>query len=119
MRQRPTVAMLEGSDPYTGWIPMDYRLADAVSQLERDTCKSCGNPVWLCHSTHPGIEFDFRKSACYGKAELEDYEKNLPAGVAPLEDGEYRYVVAVGSKNDDGTFDPLPSRAEALKLLAN
>jgi hypothetical protein len=73
--------------------------------------------VWLCHSTHAGIEFDIRVGACYAKAELDDFEKAHPGTEDTLESGEYRYAVAVGILNEDGTRDPLPSRAEALAVL--
>jgi len=103
---------LEESDPFTGWTPHDYRLQEAAYILNREVCKTCGNPIWLCHSTNNAIDFEIKTGACYAKAELEDFEDN-PSN-QKLGSGEYHYAVAVGIKNEDGTYDPLPSRIEAL-----
>lgn len=114
---RPTAALAEEGDPFSNWTPHDYRLVEAVKVLNRDTCNTCGNPVWLCHTTHSGVEFEIMSSICYAKAELDDYEKkpgNDEAGA-----GESRYAKAIGIKNEDGSYDPLPSRAEALAKIKN
>ena len=95
----------------------DYRLLDAVAQLDRDVCKTCGNPVWLCHSASNEIEFEIRSGWCYGKAELEDYAESPEA--PKLEAGEYRFAVAVGIMGENDVRDPLPSRSDALSNLAN
>lgn len=95
----------------TGWTSHDYRLQEAVFILDREVCKTCGNPVWLCHSTNNAIDFDVKTGVCYAKAEIEDFEEN--PGSDKLGAGEYHYAVAVGIKNEDGTFEPLPSRHEA------
>lgn len=68
--------------------------------------------MWLCHSTNNAIDFEVKVGVCYAKAELEDYENN-PAN-EKLGSGEYRYTMPVGIKNEDGTYEPLPSRLEAL-----
>lgn len=116
MRQRPTAALLELPDPFSGWNSHDYRLQEALSIIEKEVCKTCGNPVWLCHSADSRIDADIRVGACYMDAELKDFEKNNP-GEPELESGQYRYAVAVGVLNEDGTRDPLPSRREAMELL--
>lgn len=116
MRQRPSAALLEDSDPFSGWTSHDYRLQEALSILEKEVCKTCGNPVWLCHSADNRIEFEVRVAGCYAKAELDDYEKNTP-GAEQLESGQYRYAVAVGVENEDGSRDPLPSRFEARERM--
>lgn len=115
MRQRPTAALLELDDPYSGWTSHDYRLQEALSIIEKEVCKTCQNPVWLCHSASNLIDFDIRVGACYADAELKDYEKLHPD--AELETGQYRYAVAVGLENEDGTRDPLPSRREAMEQI--
>lgn len=113
---RPTIAVIEEGNPFEGWEPHDYRLMEAVDTLDRDTCKTCGNAVWLCHTTHAGVQFEIMNTWCYGAAELDDYE-NLPTTEKPAP-GENRYAKAVGIKNPDGSYDPLPSRAEALAKLS-
>ena len=110
--QRPTAALLEEPDPNTGWTAIDYRLQEAGYILDLEKCKTCGNPVWLCHSTNNAIDFEVTLGVCYAKAEIEDYENN-PAN-PKLGSGEYRYAKPVGIKNEDGSYDPLPSRREAL-----
>jgi len=96
----------------TGWTSHDYRLQEAGYILEKEVCKTCGNPVWLCHSTNNAIDFEVKTGACYADAEIKDYEEK--PGAERLSAGEYHYAVAVGIKNEDGTYDPLPSRREAL-----
>lgn len=116
-RKRPTGALLELEDPYTGWTSHDYRLEEAVLILDRDTCKTCGNPSWLCHTANSNVGFEIRSGWCYGKAELDDYNKGM--GVEEPEAGEYRYAVAVGISTGNGDErDPLPSRREALANIA-
>lgn len=95
-----------------GWTPHDYRLQEASYLLNKELCKSCGNPVWLCHSTNNAIDFEVKIGVCYAKAEIEDFENN-PAS-EKLGSGEYHYASAIGIKNEDDTFDALPSRREAL-----
>lgn len=115
MRQRPTAALLELPDPFTGWTSYDYRLQEALSIMEKEVCRTCGNPVWLCHSADSRIDFEIKTGACFADAELKDYEKLHPD--KELESGEYRYAVAVGLENEDKTRDPLPSRREAMEKL--
>jgi hypothetical protein len=115
MRQRPTAALLEETDPFTNWNSLDYRLQEAFTALDNEICKTCGNPVWFCHSADNRIDFEIRTGACYAKAEIDDFEENNSN--PKLEAGEYHYAVPVGIKNEDGTFDPLPSRREAMEKL--
>lgn len=84
--------------------------------MDREVCNSCGNPIWLCHSADNRIQFDVRTGACYAKAEIEDYEDEK-SGKPKLGPGEYHYAVAVGLDNEDGTFEPLPSRREAMEKI--
>lgn len=117
-RQRPTAALLEEDDPYSGWSSHDYRLQEAVNVINREICKTCGNPVWICHSTDNRIEFDVRVGTCYADAEIKEYEKRVDNGEAPkLSPGEYLYAIPVGIENDEGEHDPLPTRLEAMLKL--
>lgn len=113
--QRPTAALLELPDPNAGWTSHDYRIQEAVSILDKEICKTCSNPVWLCHSTDNRIDFEVRIGTCYAQAELKDYEENKSN--ADLNNGEYPYAVAVGVENEDGSRDPLPSRREAMMTV--
>lgn len=119
MRQRPTAALLELDDPYTGWTPDDYKLQEAVITMNREKCKDCGNPVWLCHvggAVGNEVEFLVSTQGCYGKAAIAEYEddKSNPE----LEAGEYHVALAVGLLNEDGSREPLPSRYQAYEQMA-
>lgn len=114
MKQRPTAALREEGDPYSGWVSHDYRIMEAMTIMEAEKCGRCGNPVWLCHSMNSSIDFEVEVQTCYGDAELKDYEKTKNVELAS---GEYLIVKAVGIENEDGTRDPLPSRSEAMQQL--
>lgn len=115
-RQRPIAALLELPDPFTGWTSYDYRLQEAINIMDREVCKSCGNPVWLCHSADNRIQFEVRTGACYAKAEVEEFEDEK-ANNPKLNAGEYHYAVPVGLELGDGKYEPLPSRREALQKV--
>lgn len=83
--------------------------------MDREVCKSCGNPVWLCHSTDNRIQFEVKTGACYAKAEIEEYEEDKTK--PKLQAGEYHYAIPVGLENEDGTHDALPPRREALAKI--
>lgn len=116
MHQRPSAALLELDDPYKNWTRDDYKLQEAVKSLERETCKSCGNPIWLCHSPSNLIDFDIRRESCYATIAIAEYEddKSNPE----LEKGETLHAVAIGVKYDDGEQEKLPTRAEGFALMA-
>lgn len=115
MHQRPTAALLEESDPYTGWTSHDYRLQEAMTIMDSERCTRCGNPVWLCHSVDSRIDFEVVTQTCYADAELKDYEKNKMN--TELESGQYLVVKAVGIKDENDEYEPLPSRHEAIMGL--
>lgn len=110
--QRPTAALLNLPDPNMGWTDIDYTLQTAMYILEKDICPKCGNPVWYCHSSDNRIEFEVETGTCYGEAAIDELGKD-----AKLGPGEFYIVKAVGLKNEDGTYDPLPSRREALEKI--
>lgn len=114
--QRPTAALLEEPDPFTGWTSYDYRIQEALNILDREICKTCGNPVWVCHSTDNRIQFEVKTGACYARAEIEEFEDEK-SGNPKLGAGEYHYAVGVGLDNEDGSHEPLPTRSEALAKM--
>lgn len=115
MHQRPSAALLEASNPYKGWTSIDYRLQEAMTIMESERCSRCGNPVWLCHSYDSRIDFEIVTQTCYADAELKGYEKKNEHN--ELEAGQYLISKAVGIKNEDDTYEPLPSRREAIDTL--
>ncbi len=114
---RPTAAILEQGDPFGEWLPVDYRLQTAMHMLNQEMCKQCGNPTWLCRTAVNTVEFEIHETVCYATQALEEFEA-LP-GTPEKVKGGTRYARAVGLKNEDGTFDPLPSRREGLGKVSD
>lgn len=56
------------------WDDLDTRLAMALTVLEAETCKRCGTPGWIGHSTDNRILFSVESSTCYGCAQLEEHD---------------------------------------------
>lgn len=114
MRQRPTAALLELDDPYSGWTSHDYRLQEAFTSMQHEKCNRCGNPVWLCHSYDSRIDFEVQVRTCYADAEIKDHEKQHPDELKP---GDYYIATAVGIEGEDGEREPLPPRSEAIEAM--
>lgn len=84
-------------------------LAVALTLLEDETCKSCGTPAWLGHSTNNEIAFKVESSVCYGCAEIEREQNSVSAdgrSKRKQRPGETRYVVP----KNIWPGKPLPSR---------
>lgn len=113
--QRPTAALLTEANPQGEWTKTDYILMDAYFTMEREICKTCGNPVWLCHSTDNRIEFKADIQACYAKAEIEEFSQT-PKG-KNLSAGEYIVARPIGLEDGRGNYEPLPSRREAYNSM--
>jgi hypothetical protein len=90
------------------------KLALALVILEEETCKGCGTPAWIGHSTNNKIVFDLKSSVCYACAELEKERENREKGrtALPRMKGETRYA---SPHNVWGAEHPLPSRAHAYQ----
>lgn len=86
----------------------------ALTILEEETCKGCGTPAWIGHSTNNEIVFDIKSSTCYACAEIEKDRENYEKGRGgnPRQKGESRYAKARNVWGDDR---PLPSRAHAYE----
>lgn len=106
----PTTFILKDKQPSDGWSSADKKLAVAWTVLNKEICKTCGNPLWICRSSDKNLLFSVRKDTCYAKAELERWEKK---NKTPLKPGEYPYVVP-SMRHDE---DPLPRRAAYLAEL--
>lgn len=105
----PTVFILKDKQPEDGWSPADKKLAIAWTILQRETCKVCGNPLWICRSSNKNLLFSVRKDTCYADAEHKRWEKK---NKNPLKPGEYAYVLPT-MRNDE----PFPGRAEYMLNL--
>lgn len=106
----PTVLIYDERQP-DKWRPEDKKLAIAWTILQRETCKSCGQPMWLCRSDNRQLGFKVKTSVCYADKELNSKENKKRA--EKLKPGETQYVVPY--MYDDS---PLPSRQEYMAGLA-
>jgi hypothetical protein len=90
------------------------KLANALTILEDETCKGCGTPAWIGHSTNNEIVFDLKSSICYPCAELEREREAMEKGRGgrARRKGETRYPAP---RNVWGTDHALPSRAHAYQ----
>ena len=87
--QIPPLQMITGEP--SGWDNDRNRLlAVALTLLEDETCKGCGTPIWLGHSSNNEVVFDVMASTCFGCAEVD--KKREIAG-KKHKPGESHYVV--------------------------
>lgn len=109
----PSVMLTELGQPADGWSRADKKLAMAWIILQKETCKNCGQPLWICRSSNKNLMFSVRTGICYAKAELEKWEVS-PRG-KKLKKGEHPFIVAQMRNKET----PLPSRAEYMAELAD
>lgn len=107
----PTLMILDSRTTGTEWTKSDKKLAMAWTILQRETCRECGQPLWICRSDNKSLTFSIRTDTCYAKAALDKWGeskqgKNLKKGEAP-------YVVP-----NMRSEEPLPSRRSYLERLA-
>lgn len=105
--------MLTGEE--TTWKDdRNRKLATALIILEEETCKGCGTPAWIGHSTNNEIVFDIKSSICYGCADLERERESAEKGRGgrPRQKGENKYVRPRSVWNDGRA---LPSRAHSYQ----
>lgn len=84
--------------------------------LEDETCKQCGNPIWICRneSAH-NVGFKVKIATCFADAELEKWrEKEEKKKNKKKSHGQYPYTVAY---TYDGT--DFPSRLQFYKSLSD
>lgn len=105
----PTTLIVAQKQPTDPWTMADKKLAVAFTILQRETCKECGQPLWICRSSNKNLLFKVRKDTCYSKRELEVWSKKNAKNLKP---GEHTYVIAE-MRNDE----EMPSRREYLEAL--
>lgn len=108
----PSVMLVRGKTAADGWAEYDKKLAMAWVILDRETCKDCGQPLWICRSSNRDLMFSVRTDLCYASAEFEKWQDSKKA--KNLKKGEKPYIVA---KMREDT--PKPSRLEYLKEIAD
>lgn len=103
----PPTEFLDPSKKPTGeWSGLDKKLAMALRIKERETCKLCGNPIWICRSEDRDIDFSIRTGTCHSKQRLEKKEKQRSKQKnGDLKEGQYLYSVPMkvnGSEIEHG-----------------
>lgn len=100
------------SDP---WTDFDFLLIEAMQILEDETCKDCGNPIWICRNEDAGnIGFKIKTATCFAKAELDRWqEKEDKKTSSKKKYGQYPYIVAYTYDNSE-----MPTRAQFYRSWA-
>lgn len=104
----PTLFIDDERHDAVGWSTADKKLAMAWTILQKETCKNCGNPLWICRSSNQHMMFKVNTDICYASLELEKWKDGKKA--KNLKKGEYPYIIPY--MDDDS---PFPSRVEYLK----
>lgn len=96
-------------------------LLEAYQILQDETCSQCGNPIWICRSEDPNVQFKIRNSVCFADREFEKWKKRQQDTAKRLkkdnwepDPGEEWYPVPY---TVDG--GPFPSRDDFLRSLAD
>ena len=108
----PSMFILTDKQPTDPWTQVDKKLALAWTVLQRETCKQCGQPLWICRSSERDLGFSVRTDVCYASAELEKWKTTKRA--SSLKKGEHPYVVAQMRKDEQ----PMPTRKRYLLELS-
>lgn len=101
----PPLTILIGKEE-EGWSKLNRMLAQALTVVEDETCKSCKTPLWLAYSTNNEIQFKVDSAFCYACSALEKHKEEHKKDAKP---GEIVYVKPYNVFEDK----PLPSRAES------
>lgn len=76
------------------WSGLDKRLALAHKLMSNETCKMCGNPIWVCRNEDRNVDFSIRVGTCHSKQNLDkDEERRSKAKTGKLKAGQYLYSV--------------------------
>lgn len=99
----------------TAWSDSRNRmLAVALTILESESCKGCGTPLWVGHSTNNAVQFKVKRSTCYGCAELDKHREQAQQSKRK----DYGAVHYVAPYNVWGPEEPLPGREEYYERVA-
>ena len=107
-----TAFIYNDKQPTDPWDQDDKKIAVAAHILEKQTCPKCGQPLWICRSTDPNIEFQVKTGICYASKALEDRQAKDEKNKKKLKNGEFRYTVP------NMLFEnPFPTRADWLESM--
>ena len=115
-KMRPTAIIYRDRDPYSEWSDLDYNLVHAYQSYKDELCPKCGNPVWLCRSTDPSIDWSVDTTTCYASQAIEarrfrdDNPSKQPDAATRKKWGSDYYAVAKPIRPDQ----TLPTRADFI-----
>jgi hypothetical protein len=83
--------------------------------LEDETCKECGNPIWICRNDGAqNVGFKVKTATCYAKLNLDKWQDDESKKKSSKPKfGQYPYVVAYTYDNSE-----MPSRAQFYREVA-
>lgn len=117
--------MVFHEQPGLPWTPEDFKLLEAYQILDNEICGQCGNPLWLCHSEDPNLQFDVRVSTCNATNAIDSWRANQEKRNKKVRPGEnpfaVPYYLVPGENNRmDMSFeyDDLPTREDYYEALA-
>lgn len=112
-------AMIFREQPGKDWEPYDFALIEAYQILQDEVCPKCGQPIWLCRSDSPRIEFGVEETVCYATRAIEERNaksgKDKPTKEQRKEWGRIRYAVPRVPDNETGD---LPTRKDFYEARA-
>lgn len=100
-------------------------MLEAYQVLQDETCGECGQPIWLCHSDDPNIQWSVKSNTCYATKALREWQdaQNKSKGKnSKPKHGQQPYVVPFVLKYENGKpvedYESLPTREEFFKQKA-
>lgn len=116
LKMPPTDFIFTQRESSGEWSGLDKKLAMALQILNKETCKLCGNPIWICRSEDREIDFSVRTGICFSKQRLEKKEKsNAKKKNGELKEGQYLYTVPM---QYNGEEIPRGARERYFKSLS-
>ena len=116
--------MVLRQQPNEEWSEADFKLVEAYDIIESEKCPQCGNPIWLCHSENPNLQFEVKVSTCYASIAVEGWQEARQKANRPVKRGENPYAIPyVLQFGEDGMpikkydFDSLPTKREYIDSL--
>jgi len=107
----PTLFVLDEKKTGVEWSAADKKLAMAWTILQRETCKQCGQPLWICRSSERDMQFKVNTDICYASAELAKWQDSKRA--KSMKKGEYAYIIPFMANGQQ-----FPSRLKYVMELA-
>jgi hypothetical protein len=113
--------MIFQEQPTEAWVPFDFMLLEAYQMLQDETCPKCGQPVWLCRTSSPNVEFKVRSAICYAERalrEAEDLRKERKDRAEKNERKEWGVSYFITPFVPENIEGDLPTRREFYEEMA-